>query len=100
LEGLRIDNVGIFCGHSEYFITIRYVSCPFGIVCGHLVIFFSVLVRLYQDNLATLTRVEAKLLVWALSDLSWVVQFLKKITSSANELAYLGRALQVPDFYK
>jgi hypothetical protein len=31
LEGLGIDNVGIFCGRSEYLKTIWYVSLPFGI---------------------------------------------------------------------
>jgi hypothetical protein len=33
LEGLGIENVGIFCGDLEYFITIWYVLLPFGIFC-------------------------------------------------------------------
>jgi hypothetical protein len=39
LEIFGIGNVGIFCGHLEYFSTIWYVSCPFGIFCAHLVTF-------------------------------------------------------------
>jgi hypothetical protein len=39
LEGLGIENEGIFCGHLEYFTTISYVLLTFGIFCGHLVNF-------------------------------------------------------------
>jgi hypothetical protein len=31
--------VYLCCGHVEYYRTIRYISCPFGIFCGHLVNF-------------------------------------------------------------
>jgi hypothetical protein len=49
LEGLGIDNVGILCGHFEYFKTIWYISWPFGI-------FSPVLVCCTKKNLATLIR--------------------------------------------
>jgi hypothetical protein len=35
LDGLGIENVGIFCGHF----TIWYILWSFGIFCGHLVNF-------------------------------------------------------------
>jgi hypothetical protein len=41
VEAHGIDNLGIFCGRSEYFSTIRYVSWLLGIFCGHLVNFSS-----------------------------------------------------------
>jgi hypothetical protein len=39
LEGLGIENVGIFYDHLEYFTAIWYNLWPFGVVCGHLVYF-------------------------------------------------------------
>jgi hypothetical protein len=39
LECHKIDHVGIFCGHLEYFTTIWHVSWPFGVFCGSLVNF-------------------------------------------------------------
>jgi hypothetical protein len=49
LEGLGIDNVGIFCVHMECFTTIWHVSWPFGIFCGPLVN-FPPLGKLYQQK--------------------------------------------------
>jgi hypothetical protein len=39
LEGLRMENVGIFYDHLKYFMAIWYHLWPFGIVCGYLVYF-------------------------------------------------------------
>jgi hypothetical protein len=39
LEGLGIENVGIFCGHLEYFMAIWNISWPFDIFYGRLVHF-------------------------------------------------------------
>jgi hypothetical protein len=39
LEGLGMENVGIFYDHFEYFTPIWYNSWPLGIVGGHLVYF-------------------------------------------------------------
>jgi hypothetical protein len=51
--GLGIENVGLFYDHLEYFTVIWYNFWPFGTVCGHFV-YFSNLVCLDQENLATL----------------------------------------------
>jgi hypothetical protein len=53
LEGLRIENFGIFYGHFEYFTAIWYILWPFGIV---VIIWytFPVLVFCAMKNLATL----------------------------------------------
>jgi hypothetical protein len=53
LEVLGMENVGIFYGHLEYFMTIWYVSWPFCIFCGHLV-FFPCFGMLYQEKSANL----------------------------------------------
>jgi hypothetical protein len=39
LEGLAMEDVSIFCGHSVYLTVILYIFRPFTIVCGHLVYF-------------------------------------------------------------
>jgi hypothetical protein len=39
LEGLAIEDVGIFCGHLVYFVAIWYILWPFGIFYGYLVYF-------------------------------------------------------------
>jgi hypothetical protein len=49
LEGLGIDNVGIFYDHLEYFTAVRYNLWQFGIVCSYLV-HFSRFGILYQEN--------------------------------------------------
>jgi ABC-type spermidine/putrescine transport system permease subunit II len=40
LEGLAIENLGIFYGLLVYFTAIGNILWPFGIFCGHLVYFF------------------------------------------------------------
>jgi hypothetical protein len=45
LEGLGVENIGMFYGHSEYFMPTWCILCPFGIFCGHLVHFFRVVPR-------------------------------------------------------
>jgi hypothetical protein len=42
LECLGIKKFGIFCGHSEYFTSIWYVTWPFGIFCVHFGVFFPI----------------------------------------------------------
>jgi ABC-type spermidine/putrescine transport system permease subunit II len=49
-----MDNVYLFYDHLEYFMAIWYNLRPFGIVCGHLVIFFPFWYVLNKKNLATL----------------------------------------------
>jgi hypothetical protein len=39
LEGLEMENVGIFYGHLEYFMVILYILQSFGIFCSPLVYF-------------------------------------------------------------
>jgi hypothetical protein len=43
LEGLGIENVGIFCGHRVYFTAIWYILLPFGIFYSHVVHFMAIL---------------------------------------------------------
>jgi hypothetical protein len=50
LEGLRIENVAIFCGHLEYFKAIWYILRSL----GNAVAIFPVLVCCVKKNLATL----------------------------------------------
>jgi hypothetical protein len=54
LEGLGLENVGIFYDHLEYFMAIWYNLLPSGIVCGHLVQIFTVWYVWTKINLATL----------------------------------------------
>jgi hypothetical protein len=49
LEGIVLEDVGIFYGHLIYFTAIGYILRPFGIFNGHLV-FFPRFGMLYQDN--------------------------------------------------
>jgi hypothetical protein len=49
LEGLGMENVCIFYGHLEYFMTILFILWSFGIFCGNLV-HFSRFGMLYQDK--------------------------------------------------
>jgi hypothetical protein len=37
LEGLEMENLGIFYDYLVYFTAIGNLLCPFGIFCGHLV---------------------------------------------------------------
>jgi hypothetical protein len=39
LEGVAIEDVGIFYGHLAYFTSVRYILWAFGIFYGHLVYF-------------------------------------------------------------
>jgi hypothetical protein len=39
LEGLEIENLGIFYDHLVYFTAIGNILRPFGLFCGHLVYF-------------------------------------------------------------
>jgi hypothetical protein len=39
LEGLAMENLGIFYDHLVYFTAIENISGPFGIFCGNLVYF-------------------------------------------------------------
>jgi hypothetical protein len=50
LECLGIENVVVFYDLLEYFTAIWYNLKHFGIVCGHLVYSFSVLVCLDQEK--------------------------------------------------
>jgi hypothetical protein len=55
---ILIENIGIFCGHLEYFTTILNVLWTFGIFCGHLVNFspfYYVSPRKIWQNIALLT---------------------------------------------
>jgi hypothetical protein len=40
-QGLRLENVNIFYGHSEYFMDIWNILLPFGTFCVHLLHFSS-----------------------------------------------------------
>jgi hypothetical protein len=42
LEGLAVEDVGIFYGHLVYFMAIWYILWPFGIFYGHLVYFVAI----------------------------------------------------------
>jgi hypothetical protein len=39
LEGLAMENLGIFYDHLVYFTAIGNMLWPFGVFCGHLVYF-------------------------------------------------------------
>jgi hypothetical protein len=39
LDGLVMENVGVFYVHLVYFTSFGNILCPFGIFCGHLVYF-------------------------------------------------------------
>jgi hypothetical protein len=49
LEGIAIEDVGIFYGHLVYFTAIWCISKPFGIFYGNLV-YFSRFGMLYQGK--------------------------------------------------
>jgi hypothetical protein len=49
LEGLAIEDVGVFYGHLAYFTAIWYILWPFGIFYGHLV-YFSRFGMLYKEK--------------------------------------------------
>jgi hypothetical protein len=57
LEGLGMDDVGVFSGHLEYFMIIWYSLWPFGVSCGHWVYFSSFWFVLPIKYLATLVQV-------------------------------------------
>jgi hypothetical protein len=63
LEGLAIENLGIFYDHLVYFTVIGNILWPFDIFYGHLVYFvviwysFPALVFFTKKNLATLVRI-------------------------------------------
>jgi hypothetical protein len=57
LEGLGLENVGIFYGHLEYIIDVWNILWHFGIFCGRLWYTFSCYGTLYQKHLATLPPV-------------------------------------------
>jgi hypothetical protein len=42
LEGLAMEDIGIFYGHLVYFEAIWYILRQFGIICGHLVYFAAI----------------------------------------------------------
>jgi hypothetical protein len=54
LEGLTMENLGIFYDHLVYFTSIGNILWPFCIFCGKSGIFFPVLVFWTKKNLATL----------------------------------------------
>jgi hypothetical protein len=60
LEGLAMENLGIFYDHLVYLTAIKNILWPFGTFCGHLVHFvaiwyiFPILVFCTKTNLATL----------------------------------------------
>jgi hypothetical protein len=49
LEGLAVEDVGIFYGHLVHFTVFWYILLTFGIVCGNLV-YFSRFGILYQEK--------------------------------------------------
>jgi hypothetical protein len=49
-----MENDGIFYVHLVNFTAIGNILWPFGVFCGHLVLFFPVLVCCTKKNLATL----------------------------------------------
>jgi hypothetical protein len=51
-----MEDVGIFYGHSVYFMAIWYILWLFGIFYGYLVYFSPVLVCCTEKNLATLVQ--------------------------------------------
>jgi hypothetical protein len=55
LEGLAIEDVGIFYGHLVRFTVFCYILWTFGIVCGNF-LYFSILVFCTKKNLATLVQ--------------------------------------------
>jgi hypothetical protein len=52
LNGLGIQNVGLFFGHVEYFTAVCYILRPL----GNVVVVFPVLVDCVKKNLATLVN--------------------------------------------
>jgi hypothetical protein len=54
LEGLAMEDVGIFYGRLVHFTVFCYILWTFGIARGDLVYFFPVLVFCTKKNLATL----------------------------------------------
>jgi hypothetical protein len=56
LEGLAMEDYGIFYGHLVYFTAIWYILWPLGTFCGKLVCIFSRFGMLYtpKKNLASL----------------------------------------------
>jgi hypothetical protein len=58
LEGLAMENLGIFNNHLAYFTAIGNILGPFGMFCGNLLYFFTALVFCTKKNLATLFRSE------------------------------------------
>jgi hypothetical protein len=56
LEGLAVEDVGIFYGHLVHFTVFCYILWTFDIVRGNLVYFFPVLVFCTKKNLATLIK--------------------------------------------
>jgi hypothetical protein len=59
LEGLGMENVGIYYAHLEYFTAIWYNVWPLVINCGHLVYFFQLWYVWTKKNLATLVRMRS-----------------------------------------
>jgi hypothetical protein len=50
LEGLAMEDVGIFYDHFVYFTAKWYILWPFGAVCGHLVYIFPRFGMLYREK--------------------------------------------------
>jgi hypothetical protein len=45
-----MENLGVLYYHLVYFTAIGNILCPFGIFCGHLVLFFPRFGILYQEK--------------------------------------------------
>jgi hypothetical protein len=84
LEGLALEDVGIFYGHFVHFTVFCYISWTFGKVCGNLV-YFSRFGFCTKKNLATLRLTGGKKQITQVSKKNFFIAiFSKQITQVLN----------------
>jgi hypothetical protein len=92
LEGLGIENVGIFYDHLIYFTAKLYILCPFGIVCVH-VVYFS---RLGMFGPRKIWQPWLAFLNWP--DLVWLLETSRSLCP-LYAFDFLQRTISAHDFF-
>jgi hypothetical protein len=94
LEGLAVEDVGIFYGHSVHFRVFCYILWTFGIVRGIFGIFFPVLVFCTKKNLANLER-KAEKKYFCLKLLFSLFKIFYRLVTRDRRIGPIGSALIV-----
>jgi hypothetical protein len=92
LEGLALEDVGIFYGHFVHFTVFCYISWTFGKVCGNLV-YFSRFGFCTKKNLATLRLTGGKKQITQVSKKKLFYRNLFKANNTSFKLSHSFHSL-------